>query len=90
MDQADPERLQGLVRQHWQSENKVHWVRDVTFDEDHSHVRCSNISRMMAACRKIAMGLMHWAVEKNMAAACRRLAAQPWLAVSLIGIRPDS
>jgi predicted transposase YbfD/YdcC len=43
MDQADPERLHGLVRQHWQSENKVHRVREVMFDEDRSHVRYGSI-----------------------------------------------
>jgi len=79
-DQADPERLLGLVRQHWQIENKLHWVRDVTFDEDRSHVRCGSIPQVMAAFRNTAIGLRHWAGEMNIAAACRRFAAQPWSA----------
>ena len=37
---ANPARLLGLCRQHWHLENKSHWVRDVTFDEDRSQVRC--------------------------------------------------
>jgi predicted transposase YbfD/YdcC len=89
-DQAGPERLLGLVRQHWQIENQVHWVRDVTFDEDRSQVRCGSIPQMMAAFRNTAIGLMHWAGETNIAAACRRFAAQPWSALALIGISPDN
>jgi hypothetical protein len=89
-DQAGPERLLSLVRQHWQIENKVHGVRDVTFDEDRSQVRCGSLPQVLAAFRNTAIGLMHWAGETNIAAACRRFAAQPWAALALIGIRPDN
>jgi predicted transposase YbfD/YdcC len=89
-DQAGPEQLLSLVRQHWQIENQVHWVRDVTFDEDRSQVRCGSIPQVLAAFRNTAIGLMHWAGETNIAAACRRFAAQPWAALALIGIRPDN
>jgi predicted transposase YbfD/YdcC len=89
-DQAGPERLLRLVRQPWQIENQVHWVRDVTFDEDRSQVRCRSIPQIMAAFRNTAIGLMHWAGETNIAAACRRFAAQPWSALALIGISPDN
>jgi Transposase DDE domain len=89
-EQACPERLLGLVRGHWQIENKVHWVRDVTFDEDRSQVRSGSIPQVMAALRNTTIGLMHWVGETNIAAACRRFAAQPWAALALIGIRPDN
>jgi len=89
-EQACPERLLGLVRQHWQIENQVHWVRDVTFDEDRSQVRSGSIPQVMAAFRNTTIGLMHWVGETNIAAACRRFAAQPWAALALIGIRPDN
>jgi predicted transposase YbfD/YdcC len=89
-NRAGPEGLLRLVRQHWQIENKVHWVRDVTFDEDRSQVRCGSIPQVMAAFRNTAIGLMHWAGETNIAAACRRFAAQPWSALALIGISPDN
>jgi predicted transposase YbfD/YdcC len=87
-DQAGPERLLSLVRQHWSIENKSHWVRDVTFDEDRSQVRCGSIPQVMAAFRNTAMGLMRCAGETNIAAACRRFAAKPWAALALIGIIP--
>jgi hypothetical protein len=44
----------------------------------------------MAAFRHPTSGLMHWAGETQIAAACRLFAAQPWSAVALIGIRPDN
>lgn len=89
-ERADPDRLLRLVRQHWQIENQVHWVRDVTFDEDRSQVRVGSIPQVMAAFRNTAIGLMHWVGETNIAAACRRFAAQPWLALALIGITPEN
>jgi len=83
---ATPGRLLELVRGHWQIENKSHWVRDVTFDEDRSQVRGGNIPQCMAALRNTAIGLLRWAGHTNIAAACRRMAAQPAKALALIGI----
>lgn len=85
-EQADARRLLKLSRHHWQIENKSHWVRDVTFDEDRSQVRSGNIPQVMAALRNTAIGLMRWAGETNIAAGCRRFAARPWSALTLIGI----
>jgi len=34
--QAGPESLLELNRGHWEIENRLHWVRDVTYDEDRS------------------------------------------------------
>jgi predicted transposase YbfD/YdcC len=83
---ADAAQLLRLVRGHWHIENQSHWVRDVTFDEDRSQVRCGNIPQVMAALRNTVIGLMRRAGCANIAAACRRLAAQPALALELIGI----
>ncbi len=40
-----------IEREHWDIENKLHWVRDVTFSEDHSQVRTERIPQVMAALR---------------------------------------
>src|SRR5499427_5222359 len=85
-ERADAARLLALVRGQWQIENQSHWVRDVTFNEDRSQVRCGHIPQVMAALRNIVIGLMRWAGHTNIAAACRRFAAQPQAAIHLIGI----
>lgn len=87
---AGAEELLVIARQHWHIENKSHWVRDVTFDEDRSQVRSGNIPQVMAAIRNTVIGLMRMAGETNIAAACRRYASQPWTALALIGINPDN
>ena len=87
---ADPGRLLELVRSHWRIENQSHWVRDVTFDEDRSQVRSGSIPQFMAALRNTAIGLLRWAGHTNIAAACRRMAAQPAQALALIGIEVEN
>jgi predicted transposase YbfD/YdcC len=89
-ERATPGRLLELVRGHWHIENKSHWVRDVTFDEDRSQVRCGNIPQVMAALRNTTIGLLRLAGHTNIAAACRRLAAQPAQALALIGIEYEN
>ena len=83
---ADAARLLALVRGQWQIEHHSPWVRDVTFEEDRSQVRCGSIPQVMAALRNTVIGLIRWAGHTNMAAACRRFAAQPRAALHLIGI----
>lgn len=86
-EQASAAELMRLVRGHWTIENKSHWVRDVTFDEDRSQVRKGNIPQVMAALRNAVISLMRKAGESNIAAACRKFAAQPKVALALIGIK---
>ena len=85
-ERVTPGQLLEFVRGHWHIENKSHWVRDVTFDEARSQVRCGNIPQGMAALRNTAIGVLRWAGHTNIAAACRQLAAQPVQALALIGI----
>jgi hypothetical protein len=89
-ERATPERFLALVRGQGQSENQAPWVRDVTFDEDRSQGRCGNRPQVMAALRNTTVGLLRWAGHTNMAAACRRLAAQPVQALALIGIEMEN
>jgi hypothetical protein len=60
------------------------------YEEDRSQVRCGNIPRVMAALRNTVIGLMRWAGEAKIAATCRRIAAQPALALGLIGIQLEN
>ncbi len=85
--QASPPRLLSLIRGHWHIENKSHYVRDVTYGEDHSQVRQGSIPQVMAALRNACIGLMRVNGHTNMAQACRLHAAQPEIALQLIGIK---
>jgi len=87
--QADAARLLRYMRGHWRIE-ATHRIRDVTFDEDRSQVRCGHIPQVMAALRNTAIALMRLAGETNIAAACLRHAAQPWTALALIGITAEN
>jgi predicted transposase YbfD/YdcC len=86
-ERASPQRLLSLVRGQWHIENKSHYVRDVTFEEDRSQVRKGSIPQVLAAIRNSCIGLMRLAGHTNIAAACRFHAAQPWAALALLGIR---
>jgi len=87
-NRASAEELLKLWREHWHIENKLHYVRDVTFKEDKSTVRAGKIPQVMAAMRNAAISLMRVTGVTNIAAACRRYAAQPGLALSAIGLDP--
>lgn len=52
---AGAERLLELDRGHWGIENKLHYVRDVTFHEDACRTRADNAPQALAALRNIAL-----------------------------------
>lgn len=85
--QADAATLLAMVRSHWQIENGLHWVRDVTFEEDHNRARSGHLPQVLAAVRNTAISLLRRNGATNIAAACRACAAQPWTALNLIGIQ---
>jgi predicted transposase YbfD/YdcC len=51
----DAQRLGEIVRRHFSIENELHWVLDMTFDEDHSRVRDRNSTMNLALLRKWAL-----------------------------------
>jgi hypothetical protein len=83
---AGPRRLLRWTRGQWAIENRSHWVRDVTFDEDRSTVRCGSIPQVLAAIRNVAVGLLRLAGRQNIAAAGRYYAAHPTEALALLGL----
>jgi hypothetical protein len=83
-NRASARTLLGHLRGHWGIENKTHWVRDVTFDEDRSQVRTGAAPQVMAAMRNLVLALLRRAGHANIAAALRTYAGRPADAVTLI------
>jgi predicted transposase YbfD/YdcC len=83
-EQADAKALLALTRGHWGIENRVHYVRDVTFDEDRSQMRTGAIPQTFAACRNLVIGLLRRAGSVNIAATLRTYAARPADAALLV------
>lgn len=84
--QADPAHLAGLLRGHWDIENRLHWVRDVTYGEDHSRVRTGTAPRTMASLRNLAISTLRLAGHTNIAAALRHTARDFTRPLALYGI----
>jgi predicted transposase YbfD/YdcC len=57
----DAPRAAQAVRGHWGIENRLHWVLDVTFKEDQSHLRKGVGARNMAVVRHFASNLVRGA-----------------------------
>jgi hypothetical protein len=88
-ERATPLQLLRWWRAHWGIEHRLHYVRDVTYGEDQATVRAGRGAPGLAAIRNLAIGLLRVAGETNIAAACRRFAAQPALACAAVGITGD-
>lgn len=84
---ARPERLLAIWRGHWGIENRLHWVRDVTFDEDRRQVRTGAAPQIVAAITNAAISLLRLTGTANIAAALRRHAAHPSLPLNLLNQR---
>lgn len=74
------------VRGHWGIENRLHYVRDVTFGEDASRVRTGSAPRVFAALRNVVIALLRHAGWANIAAGLRHLAWHRQAALRLLGI----
>jgi predicted transposase YbfD/YdcC len=54
-------------------ENRLHWVRDVTFHEDYSQLRTGTAPRALASLRNLAINTFRLAGRANIAHARRDL-----------------
>lgn len=85
-EEADAERLSGMVRAHWGIENGLHYVRDVTLGEDASRVRKGSAPQVLAAVRNAIIHLLVGMAAPSHAAAIRRLNAHPEEALTLLDL----
>ena len=84
--EATAGQLLHLVRGHWGIENRLHWVRDVTFDEDRSQVRTGSGPRALASLRNFAISCLRLAGCDNIAQGLRHLSRQWQSLLTLLGI----
>jgi len=52
------EKILKAKRSHWGIENRLHWVLDIAFNEDHSRVRKENAPQNFAVIRHMALNLL--------------------------------
>jgi predicted transposase YbfD/YdcC len=81
---ADPATLAAWIRGHWEIENRLHWVRDVTYQEDKSLVRTGNAPRVMASLRSLAISMLRLDGHANIASANRHHARDPQRTLRLL------
>jgi predicted transposase YbfD/YdcC len=87
--QADPQRIGEIVQCEWGIENKIHYVRDVTFGEDASRIRTDHGPQNMATLRSVAMNFLR-RMGGSIADARRQLTLAPHTApLDLFGIPCD-
>jgi predicted transposase YbfD/YdcC len=55
--QTSARTLGRLVQQHWEIENRLHWVKDVIFNEDRCGIRGDNAAENLALLTTIALNL---------------------------------
>ena len=66
-----PEAIALHVRGHWGIENKLHYVRDVSYGEDASRIRTRNAPRNIAAMRNLSIAVLRADGWTNIAAGLR-------------------
>jgi hypothetical protein len=82
--QADPRRLATFVRDHWGIES-LHWIRDVTFDEDHHQLRQGSAPQVLAGLRNLAIGALRTSGRNKIASSLRWISRNPLRVLNVLG-----
>jgi predicted transposase YbfD/YdcC len=69
--QASHAQLAAIIRGHWGIEDRLHWVRDMAFDEDRSQVRTASGPHIMASLRNLVITILRLKEAPSIAAALR-------------------
>lgn len=83
---ANAERLQVLVRGHWEVENGLHYVKDVTLGEDRSTIRKGHGPSVMAMLRDTVVNVLHRAGWRTIAERLRFYSGDVRAVLALLGI----
>ncbi len=80
-------RERGIARGHWTIENRVHYVRDVAWQEDAGQARVGQTCHVLAALRNGLLNLLRGLGHTNIAAALRHYGASVERALRLTGLQ---
>jgi len=85
-DRADASLLNTFWRGHWGIENRLHWVRDVTFGEDKCQVKVGAAPQNLAAFRNAVISLLRLDGRQHIASTLRDFAYRPLHLLQFLGI----
>lgn len=68
-----PTKILKSIRSHWAIENSLHWVLDMSFNEDYSRIRKGNAPYVMAIIRHVALNLLQLAKTEMPRQSIKRL-----------------
>lgn len=74
--EAEPERLAGCIRGHWEVENKAHWVLDAVFKEDDSQIRKGDGAENVGVIRRFCLNMAR--LHPSTASMRRKLKSAGW------------
>jgi predicted transposase YbfD/YdcC len=69
--------LAAIIRGHWGIEDRLHWVRDLDYDEDRSQVRTASAPGNGHLADSLAITILRLAGHASIAAALRHHARRP-------------
>lgn len=58
VEEAGPDELLDIVRRHWEVENRVHYVRDFSYDEDRCRAAAGHLPQNLAALSNAAISIV--------------------------------
>jgi len=73
-----PDQLLTKVRKHWRIENSLHWVLDVTMNEDQQRTRTGHGAENMALMRRMAVNMVRVVPEQKKSSMRSKLKRARW------------
>lgn len=89
-DQADPQRVLKINRQHWTIENSCHYILDWNYDEDRSRIRTGHGPENITRLRRFAIGVIKSKGARSVAQKMRQLTRNVRLVLDYLRMTANS